>query len=124
MGGRGWGSESKRECVVLPQISKESAEYMVEEYKRLRQRDSTGGSVAMATQFLMESVILTSFTYIPSLRSFHPTIPPSSPPSLSLSLLLFIILLFPLLSTPFPLFFLSQGSQSRHGGLLCASWRV
>ena len=25
------------------QISKESAEYMVEEYKRLRQRDSTGG---------------------------------------------------------------------------------
>ena len=85
MGGRGWGSESKRECLVLPQISKESAEYMVEEYKRLRQRDSTGGSVAMATQFLMESVILTSFTYIPSLPSFCPTIPPSSPPFLFLS---------------------------------------
>ena len=49
LGGRGWGSESKRECVLLPQISKESAEYMVEEYKRLRQRDSTGGLVAMAT---------------------------------------------------------------------------
>ena len=95
MGGRGWergarGSESKRmslcslsECVLLPQISKESAEYMVEEYKRLRQRDSTGGSVAMATHCPMESVILTSFTYIyilPSLLSSY--IPPSSPPSL------------------------------------------
>ena len=64
------GSESKRACVLLPQISKESAEYMVEEYKRLRQRDSTGGSVAMATQFLMESVILISFTYI----SYHFTL--------------------------------------------------
>ena len=26
-----------------PRISKASADYMVEEYKRLRQRDSTGG---------------------------------------------------------------------------------
>ena len=83
MGGRGWergarGSESKRmslcspsECVLLSQISKESAEYMVEEYKRLRQRDSTGGSVAMATHCPMESVILTSFTYI-YILSFPP----------------------------------------------------
>ena len=118
LGGRGWGSESKRDCVLLPQISKESAEYMVEEYKRLRQRDSTGGSVAMATQFLMESVVLTSFTYISSLHSFHPTIPPSSPPFLFI--FLFIILLFPLLSTPLsssPLFLSLSGITK-------SSWRI
>lgn len=33
------------------QISKESAEYMVEEYKRLRQRDSTGGLLLKCTNY-------------------------------------------------------------------------
>jgi len=33
------------------QISKESAEYMVEEYKRLRQRDSTGGLLLKHTSY-------------------------------------------------------------------------
>ena len=33
------------------QISKESAEYMVEEYKRLRQRDSTGELLLKCTNY-------------------------------------------------------------------------
>ena len=111
--------ESLRDCVVLSQISKESAEYMVEEYKRLRQRDSTGGSVAMATHCPMESAILTSFTYI-YILSFPPFVLHST--LLSSLPFSFLLLLFPLLYTPSssP----SQGSQSHHGGLLCASWRA
>ena len=106
MGGRGWGSESKRDS-VLPQISKESAEYMVEEYKRLRQRDSTGGSVAMATQFLMESVILISFTYI----SYHFTLLSSLPFSFSSSLHHF---------APSPPLFLFLSLS----GITKSSWRI
>ena len=96
---------SPSECVLLSQISKESAEYMVEEYKRLRQRDSTGVSVAMATHCPMESVILTSFTYI-YILSFPPFVLHST-------------LLSPFsLSLPLPPLFLSLT------GITKSSWRI
>ena len=76
---------------------------MVEEYKRLRQRDSTGGSVGMATHPPMGNVVPTSCTldvlFFPSLPSLYRSTPSLSPSSL-LTSSLFILVLFPLLFPP------------------------
>ena len=75
---------------------------MVEEYKRLRQRDSTGGSVGMATHRPMGNVVPASCTRDVLFFPFpHCTIlPPSLSPSSLLTSSLFILVLFPLLFPP------------------------
>ena len=48
---------------------------MVEEYKRLRQRDSTGGSVGMATHRPMQNVVLSAHSNIITITPLLPMYP-------------------------------------------------